>query len=89
MGWTCVCVEQWCPPLEQRLLWKRNGLPLQKVLQVWEGLALVLRVSEVQLTMQRTSSAHPPPHHQRAYPGRGSHSLERVSLGTMWGEGWG
>lgn len=61
MGWTCVCVEQRCPPLEQRLLWKRNGLPLQKVLQVWEGLVLVLRVSEVQLTMQRTSSARPPP----------------------------
>ena len=59
MGWTCVCVEQRRPPLEQRLLWKRNGLPLQKVLQVWEGLALVLRASEVQLTIQGTRSTHP------------------------------
>ena len=66
MGWTCVCVEQRRPPLEQRLLRKRKGLPLQKVLQVWEGLALVLRVSEVQLTMQRTRSAPPTRGHTQA-----------------------
>ena len=81
-----VCVEQRRPPLEQRLLWKRNELPLQKVFQLWEGLALVLRVSEVQLTIQGTRSTHP---HQRTYPGRGSHSPGWVSLGTVWGEGWG
>ena len=55
-------------------------------LQLWEGLALVLRVSEVQLTIQGTRSTHP---HQRTYPGRGSHSPGWVSLGTVWGEGWG
>lgn len=52
------------------------------------GLALVLRVSEVQLTMQRTSSADPPPPPE-GIPRQRQPPLERVSLGTMWGEGWG
>lgn len=60
MGWTHVCGAVVSTPGAEVLLWKRTA-SLQKVLQVWSGLALGLRVSEVQLTMQRTSSAHPPP----------------------------